>query len=139
MIIFKKDNKQLLENYAAILNHEAEKTLYDKYSKLLPTYQQQITDVVGLGMQNKNAEAFAYYNDKARETRAELQNLLTELVEWNQNLAQEEATAATKLGEKRHNKQLVDWRTRPACEHRNGTVHHQSYCRSAQGDAAVDE
>lgn len=64
----------------------------------MPTYQQQITDVVGLGMQNKNAEAFAYYNDKARETRAELQNLLTELVEWNQNLAQEEATAATKLG-----------------------------------------
>ncbi|RJG23103.1 methyl-accepting chemotaxis protein [Paenibacillus thiaminolyticus] len=95
---FQKDNTQLLENYAAILNHEAEKTLYDKYSKLLPTYQQHITNVVGLGVQNKNAEAFVYYNDKARETRAELQNLLTELVEWNQNLAQQEATTATKLG-----------------------------------------
>lgn len=95
---FQKDNKQLLENYAAILNHEAEKTLYDEYSKLLPAYQQHITNVIGLAVQNKNAEAFTYYNDKARETRAELQNLLTELVEWNQNLAQEEAAAATKLG-----------------------------------------
>ncbi|MDG0874915.1 methyl-accepting chemotaxis protein [Paenibacillus thiaminolyticus] len=95
---FQKDNKQLLENYAAILNHEAEKTLYDKYSKLLPTYQQHITNVIGLAVQNKNAEAFTYYNDKARETRAELQNLLTELVEWNQNLAQQEAATATKLG-----------------------------------------
>ncbi|CAH8247245.1 HAMP domain-containing methyl-accepting chemotaxis protein [Paenibacillus melissococcoides] len=43
----------------------------------------------------KNAEAYDYYNNQARGTRAELQNLLTELVEWNQNLAQQEADTAT--------------------------------------------
>lgn len=95
---FQKDNKRLLENYAAILIHEEEKTLFDKYGKLLPSYQQQLNDVVGLAVQNKNAEAYDYYNNQARGTRAELQNLLTELVEWNQNLAQQEADTATALG-----------------------------------------
>ncbi|MEB9897800.1 MCP four helix bundle domain-containing protein, partial [Bacillus cereus] len=49
---FQKDNKRLLENYASILIHEEEKTLFDKYSKVLPTYHQQINDVVGLAVQN---------------------------------------------------------------------------------------
>lgn len=93
---YQKENKQLLENYASILNHEEEKTLFGKYSELLPPYQQHINAVLKLAVQNKNAEAYAYYNDKVRDTRTELQNLLTELVEWNQDLAQQEVDTATK-------------------------------------------
>lgn len=96
---FEVDNDKLLQNYAAIITNDTEKELFNKYMELVKPYRQQIEAVEALAAQNKNDEAYALYNDKIRGIRLNLQNLLTELVKWNQELAQKEVDDAAAMAQ----------------------------------------
>ncbi|MFU1796841.1 methyl-accepting chemotaxis protein [Paenibacillus azoreducens] len=93
------DNDKLLKNYAAIITNNKEKELFNKYMELVKPYRQHLEAVEALAAQNKNDEAYALYNDKIRGIRLNLQNLLTELVEWNQELAQKEVDDAAAMAQ----------------------------------------
>ncbi|BFH60815.1 methyl-accepting chemotaxis protein [Paenibacillus azoreducens] len=96
---FEVDNDKLLQNYAAIITNNKEKELFNKYMELVKPYRQHLEAVEALAAQNKNDEAYALYNDKIRGIRLNLQNLLTELVEWNQELAQKEVDDAAAMAQ----------------------------------------
>ncbi|MCM3341021.1 methyl-accepting chemotaxis protein [Paenibacillus sp. MER TA 81-3] len=94
---FKNENDTMLKNYKSVLQTEQEQKLITEYEKLLKPYRDSYVQSIQLGLANKNAEAYDYYVGNVRGVRLKVQNVLTELVKWNEDLAEQQAKEATQL------------------------------------------
>ncbi|MFW5434630.1 methyl-accepting chemotaxis protein [Paenibacillus apiarius] len=93
----KQENNKLLKDYKSVLMTEKEQKLIADYEKLLKPYRENNIKAIELGVANRNTEAYAYYVENVRDVRLKVQNVLTELVQWNEDLAEQQVNEATRI------------------------------------------
>jgi len=94
---FRVENDTLMKKYKEVLQTDEEKTFVAEYEKSLKPYRDSNIRAIELAIANKNEEAYDYYARNVRESRSKVQKVLTELVNWNENLAEQQAKKSTEL------------------------------------------
>ncbi|MFD3449492.1 methyl-accepting chemotaxis protein [Microbacteriaceae bacterium 4G12] len=83
------EDDQLLKNYEAKINSSEEKQLYEDFQKNLQELRKGIKETKDLALQNKNAEAYAYYAKEAEPAMEKTSKSIKELVNYNSNKAEQ--------------------------------------------------
>ncbi|GAV14703.1 methyl-accepting chemotaxis protein [Paenibacillus sp. NAIST15-1] len=94
---FRGESDTLMKKYKEVLQTDEEKTFVAAYEKALKPYRDSNIRAIELAIANKNEEAYDYYVSNVRESRSKVQEVLTELVKWNENLAEQQAKKSTEL------------------------------------------
>ncbi|MFD3449493.1 methyl-accepting chemotaxis protein [Microbacteriaceae bacterium 4G12] len=83
------EDNQLLKNYEAKIRTPEEKQLYEDFQKNLQELRNGIKETKSLALQNKNAEAYAYYAKEVDPAMQKASNCIKKIVNYNNNVAEQ--------------------------------------------------
>ncbi|MHA2890629.1 methyl-accepting chemotaxis protein [Bacillus cereus] len=82
-------NNQLLNKYESKVKSQEEKQLYEKFKKNLQELRIHVDESKQLAMQNKNAEAYAFYVKEIDPSMQKTTKSIQELIKYNSNQAEQ--------------------------------------------------